>query len=203
MVPSRGESILVYEPESNSWAEEPGFPGYPEMGRTRAFAHGGRLVVFQENGAAFWRTSDGGRGSSHVPAHPLPSYELLSAPSCRRLPPPRLTCNCIRTPRPSVAAGLGPGHPGCRSARRRSALPSTAFVPGTAGRADGRVERACWAVARPRRSGPTGYYRYLPRGRANPTPSPPLKHHTSHLIRPRSRSCTSFVELDRRDRPPR
>ena len=73
MVPSRGESILVYEPESNSWAEEPGFPGYPEMGRTvRAFAHGGRLVVFQENGAAFWRTSDGVTWLRHVPADPLP-----------------------------------------------------------------------------------------------------------------------------------
>ena len=87
VVPSRGESILVYEPESNSWAEEPGFPGYPEMGRTvRAFAHGGRLVVFQENGAAFWRTSDGVTWLRHVPADPLPeelgqSHSYLAAGS--------------------------------------------------------------------------------------------------------------------------
>jgi len=87
VVPSRGESILVYEPESNSWAEEPGFPGYPEMGRTvRAFAHGGRLVVFQRNGAAFWRTSDGVTWLRHVPADPLPeelgqSHSYLAAGS--------------------------------------------------------------------------------------------------------------------------
>ena len=79
MVPSRGESILVYEPESNSWAEEPGFPGYPEMGRTvRAFAHGGRLVVFQENGAAFWRTSDGVTWLRYDSAEPPPE-ELAQA----------------------------------------------------------------------------------------------------------------------------
>ena len=87
VVPSRGESILVYEPESNSWAEEPGFPGYPEMGRTEhAFAHDGRLVVFQENGAAFWRTSDGVTWFRHVSADPLPeemgqSHHYLAAGS--------------------------------------------------------------------------------------------------------------------------
>ena len=87
VVPSRGESILVYEPESNSWAEEPGFPGYPEMGRTEhAFAHDGRLVVFQENGAAFWRTSDRVTWFRHVSSDPLPeemgqSHHYLAAGS--------------------------------------------------------------------------------------------------------------------------
>ena len=81
VIPSRGyngsvpirESILVYEPESNSWTEEPDFPGSPEMGRTvHACAHGGRLFIFLENGAAFWRTSDGATWLRHVPADPLP-----------------------------------------------------------------------------------------------------------------------------------
>ena len=82
VVPSRGEPMMVYEPESNSWTEEPEFPGYPEMGRiVHAFAHGGRLVVFPENGAAFWRTSDGVTWLRHVPADPLPG-ELGQSHSC-------------------------------------------------------------------------------------------------------------------------
>ena len=38
----RGANISVYEPQSNSWTEEPGFP--TEMGQAvKAFAHDGRL----------------------------------------------------------------------------------------------------------------------------------------------------------------
>ena len=67
----RGGNIFVYEPESNSWTEEPGFP--TEMGRAvHAFAHDGRLVVFQENGAAFWRISDGVTWLRYDSAEPPP-----------------------------------------------------------------------------------------------------------------------------------
>ena len=67
----RGANISVYEPQSNSWTEEPGFP--TEMGRAvHAFAHDGRLVVFQENGAAFWRISDGVTWLRYDSAEPPP-----------------------------------------------------------------------------------------------------------------------------------
>ena len=73
----RGGNIFVYEPESNSWTEEPGFP--TEMGRAvHAFAHDGRLVVFQENGAAFWRISDGVTWLRYDSAEPPPE-ELAQA----------------------------------------------------------------------------------------------------------------------------
>ena len=73
----RGANISVYEPQSNSWTEEPGFP--TEMGRAvKAFAHDGRLTVLGETGAAFWRTSDGVTWLRYDSAEPPPE-ELAQA----------------------------------------------------------------------------------------------------------------------------
>ena len=72
----RGGNIFVYEPESNSWTEEPGFP--TEMGQAvNAFAHDGRLIVFGGTGAAFWRTSDGVTWLRYDSAEP-PPQELVA-----------------------------------------------------------------------------------------------------------------------------
>ena len=73
----RGANISVYEPQSNSWTEEPGFP--TEMGQAvKAFAHDGRLTVLGETGAAFWRTSDGVTWLRYDSAEPPPE-ELAQA----------------------------------------------------------------------------------------------------------------------------
>ena len=73
----RGANISVYEPQSNSWTEEPGFP--TEMGRAvKAFAHDGRLTVLGETGATFWRTSDGLTWLRYDSAEPPPE-ELAQA----------------------------------------------------------------------------------------------------------------------------